>query len=106
MKHNERKSAVKPPSLSKALFWDCDRDKLDYDTNKRFILERVFTRGLESDELEVFRYYGVKVIKTEVTKINYLDKRTLNYLSFILKIPPRRFKCYKKSVSQNPFGMF
>jgi hypothetical protein len=94
------------PQLTKSLFWDCDTSKLDFDIDKKLVLERVFSRGFESDEREVCRYYGINTIKKIVTQITYLDKKTLNYLSVLLGIPERRFKCYKKTLSANPFGMF
>jgi hypothetical protein len=96
----------KLPNLSKDLFWDCNTNSLDYDNNKQFILERVFTRGSENDEKEVFKYYGINTIKETVLNIKYLDRKTLNYLSVILDIPQRSFRCYEKSLSVNPFGMF
>jgi hypothetical protein len=81
-------------------------NELDYDNNKMFVMERVFTRGRENDEREVFRYYGEDVVKETVVKIKYLDGKTLSYLSVILRLPKRRFRCYKKSLSKKPFGMF
>ena len=92
--------------LSDNLFWDCNKDMLDPNIDKNLILERVFTRGTENDEKEVFNYYGKNLIKQAVLNIKYLDKKTLNYLSIILNIPKEDFKCYKYSLSDNPFGIF
>jgi hypothetical protein len=105
--HKEKPRVVKKdwPKLSKDLFWDGDMNVLDYDDDKIFVMERVFTRGRERDEREVFRYYGADVVKDTVVKIKYLDGKTLSYLSVILELPKRRFKCYKKSLSKTPFGM-
>jgi len=91
--------------LSKPLFWDYDAERLDPDADKRLILERVFTRGTEADELEVFGYYGRALIRQTVTDIKYLDKKSLNYLSVILDIPKEDFKCYEKTLSESPFGI-
>jgi hypothetical protein len=106
--HKEKSRAAKKdrPELSGYLFWDCDIDVLDFDADKMFVMERVFTRGRESDEREVFRYYGADSVKATVVKIKYLDGKTLSYLSVILELPKRRFKCYRKSLSKKPFGMF
>jgi len=90
-------------NLSKHLFWDYDIAKLNEKNDKKFILERVFTRGFEKDEKLVFSYYGEKVIKNTVVSIRNLDKKTLNYLSVILNIPKKEFKCYKQTLSANPF---
>ena len=92
-------------NLSKYLFWDFNANMLDPNMDKTLILERVFTRGTENDEKEVFKFYGIDIIKDAVLNIKYIDKKTLNYLSVMLDIPKESFKCYKRSLSKNPFGI-
>ena len=92
-------------NLSRYLFWDYNASMLDPNIDKTLILERVFSRGTENDEKEVFNYYGKNVIKDSVLNAKYIDKKTLNYLSTILGIPKENFKCYKKSLLENPFGI-
>jgi adenylate kinase family enzyme len=92
-------------NLSQYLFWEYNVDMLDPDIDKKLIMERVFTRGTENDEKEIFNYYGKEIIKNTVPEIKYLDKKTLNYLSVILDISKEQFKCYRKSLSGSPFGI-
>jgi len=92
-------------NLSKYLFWDVNSEKLNENSDIKLILERVFTRGTEKDEIEVFRHYGKDLIKKSVVTIKYLDKKTLNYLSVILDIPKERFLCFSKSQLQDPYGI-
>jgi hypothetical protein len=92
--------------LSAPLFWDYNAAALDADKDINLILERVFTRGTEDDEKEVFSYYGKDRLKEAAINIRCLDKKALNYLSIILNIPKDRFKCYKQTLSENPFGNF
>jgi len=92
--------------LSKYLFWDYNIDTLDPKNDINLILERVFTQGTENDEKEIFKYYNMNSIKDSVLNIKYFDRKTLNYLSIILNIPKKEFKCYKKSLSKNPFGIY
>jgi hypothetical protein len=99
------KKARKKPEFSPVLFWDTNIETIDYDREIRFVLERVFERGIENDEKEALRYYGINKIKKTALKIGYLNKPTLAYLSAVLNIPERRFKCYKKTQSVNPFGI-
>jgi hypothetical protein len=91
--------------LSKYLFWDCNADMLDPNIDKKLILERVFTRGTENDEKEIFNFYGKETIKNTVLDIKYFDKKTLNYLSVIFDVSRENFKCFGKSLSENPFGI-
>ena len=89
------------PILSNFLFWDCDKNKIDYKKRANFVLERVFSMGTENDVREVVRYYGIETIKHTVVKIKVLDRKTINYLSFTFGIPKQDFLCYEKNVYQN-----
>jgi len=90
----------KKPKLSKHLFWDIDERKLDYESRASFVLERVFTMGLQEDEWKVNNYYGRERIRKEVVKCKSLDKKTLNYLSIFYEVPKEKFECCMKDVFQ------
>jgi len=89
--------------LSSYLFWDRDINKLDFINDMELILERVFSRGMENDEKQVFAMYDIGVIKEAVLKIKNLDKKTLNYLSIIFRIPKESFRCYKNMQFQSNY---
>jgi hypothetical protein len=91
------------PNLSKYLFWDIDIRKLNFETRASFILERVFTMGMQEDEWKVNKYYGKERIREEVVKCRALDRKTLNYLSIFYDIPKEKFACYTKDVFQKGF---
>ena len=91
------------PKLSKYLFWDVNINNLDFENRAAFVLERVFTMGMQEDEWEVNKYYGKKRIRKEIVKCRALDRKTLNYLSIFYKIPKREFVCYRKNVFQKNF---
>ena len=99
MKKNRKKS----PDLSKYLFWDINIHKLDFENRASFILERVFTMGMQEDEWKVCKFYGKERIRKEVIKCKSLDRKTLNYLSVFYNIPKKEFSCYKKDVFQKSF---
>jgi hypothetical protein len=91
--------------LSQHLFWDCDVNMLDPTNDKKLIVERVFARGTEKDEKEIFNYYGKDEIKNCILNIKYFDKKTLNYLSIVFNISKEKFRCYKQSLLESPFGI-
>ena len=91
------------PNLSPYLFWDTDIRKLDYEGRASFVLERVFTMGMQEDEWKVNEYYGKERIRKEVVKCKSLDKKTFNYLSIFYGIPKKEFACYTKDVFQKGF---
>ncbi len=49
------------PDLSKfsrGLFWDTDIAKIDWQRQKRAVIERVFERGNDQEKAEIIRFYG------------------------------------------------
>jgi len=91
------------PKFSKYLFWDINTRGLDYESRASFILERVFTMGMQEDEWKANEYYGKERIRKEVVKCKSLDRKTINYLSVFYGIPKKEFVCYRKDVFQKGF---
>ena len=86
-------------SFSKNLFWDIDETELDIQQNRRFIIERVLTRGRMSDWWSLIQLYSFDVIKIEVVQIRYLDNITLNFCSTFFHLPKTAFRCYNQPQS-------
>ena len=91
------------PKLSRYLFWDTNLQKLDFEARASFVLQRVFTMGMQEDEWKAIKYYGKERIREEVIKCKSLDKKTMNYLSVFYNIPKKDFACYMKDVFQKGF---
>lgn len=54
------------PDLSKlrpGLFWDTDMEKIDWQRQKRAVIQRVFERGNSKEKKEITRFYGEAEIK-------------------------------------------
>ena len=103
MNANSGGAGKRKPNLSKYLFWDTNTRKLDYESRASFVLERVFTMGMQEDEWEVNKFYGKERIRQEVVKCRALDRKTLNYLSVFYNIPKKEFACYGKDLFQKGF---
>lgn len=70
------------PDLSayrKTLFWDTDFNKLDWYANKRYIINRVFERGIEKEILETIRFYGKETILSLLDLNNKKRKTSFSY---------------------------
>jgi hypothetical protein len=74
-------------SLDKSLFWDVNPEKLEWQKNSQFIIERILTRGFTKDVKTIFSVYTKDQIKSAVLKSKTLDKKTANYMSIYLSIP-------------------
>lgn len=82
--------------LRSTLFWDVDPEKLDAETSKLLITERVLTRGTLEEFRQLIRFYPEKEIKQIVVRIGYLDSKSLHFISEYYNIPKEDFLCYKK----------
>jgi hypothetical protein len=88
------KKILKIEDFSLSLFWDIDKSKLDFDKNRRFVIERSLMQGTLSDWQVIKRYYGKTIIKKESMQIRYLDNQTLSFCSTYFKEPIQNFRCY------------
>lgn len=82
------------PKFSRYLFWDTDPDKVNFDKNARYVIEKIVSRGQIEDWNEMKRYYGLDKVKEETKRIRYLDSRILNFLATFFGIPREEFRCY------------
>ena len=85
--------------LKKEYFWDVNIEKLDVDSARRLIIERVFSLGSIEEMMLVIDYYGEDEVKKVLTGLNYMDRKTLNFVSKVFNIPLNSFKCYSRMQS-------
>ena len=74
-------------SINNSIFWDVDPEKLDWESNAQFIIERVLTRGFTKDVKMLFKMYTEEQIKEATIKSKTLDKKTANFMSNYFDIP-------------------
>lgn len=86
--------------LKRSYFWDVDISKLDADTSKRLIIERVFNLGDVSDIRTIIAYYGEKQTINVLCRLNYMDPKTLNFVSKLFNEPLKNFRCYTRKQSR------
>lgn len=61
IKQEKLKKTKASPDLAKfrkVLFWDTDIHKIDWETQYRSVIHRIFERGNEAEKGEVARFYG------------------------------------------------
>ena len=88
--------------ISPKYFWDVDPGRLDAEGSKRLIIDRVFTIGTAKEIMLVLNYYGSKEVGEVLKKQNYIDPKTLNFVSRLLNIPLKAFKCYSRQQLNPP----
>lgn len=82
------------PVFDKRIFWDVAFDKLDYDGNVSFIIERLFERGDVEDIRQCRRYYGDEKIRTVLTKAKWLSMQTVYLACALFENELTDYRCY------------
>ena len=91
--------------INKIYFWDIDLKKLDENNSKRLIIERVINFG-KLHEIQLLKeHYGIGTVKKTLCNLNYIDPKTLNFISLFFNIPKTKFKCYiRKQLNNQPWN--
>ena len=89
-----KSQSLKIKNLSAHLFWDVDIHKINFDKNKKLIIQRTLDYGLLSDWKIILDYYGIKKIASTATSLKDLDKKSVSLISLLSGIPGNNFLCY------------
>ena len=89
------------PQFSDYLFWDVDRNNLDIERSKVYIIDRALSHGMLSDWFLIKKIYGNESIREVALNLRYLDKYALNFCAAYFGEPIQHFRCYTYTQS-NP----
>lgn len=88
--------------LSPHLFWDVNKENLDWEKNIRMIVERVIERGTYKNLLLIENIYGREKLVNVVKQISYMNPKDIMFVHIYYNIPLEQLKCYtKKLLNQN-----
>jgi hypothetical protein len=89
-------------NLSPHLFWDVDFKNIEFNKNKKLIIQRVLNYGLIGDWQIILKTYGISEIAKTAVSMRELDKKSASFVSLLSKIPKEDFLCYttKPSIPQ------
>ena len=82
--------------LNPALFWDTNPNNLDFQKHARYIIMRVVMYGKLNEWKQVLNFYGKDKIAEEMTQERELDIKTVHFLSLVLDVPLKNFRCYSE----------
>lgn len=60
--------------LRKALFWDTDINKINWETQYKAVIQRVFERGNDEEKKEIIGFYGDRKVKAALKTENISTK--------------------------------
>lgn len=81
--------------LKRGYFWDVDITSGKV-VSKRLIIERIFNYGTISEMVVLLRYYGEEEVEKTLRNLNYIDPKTLNFVSKYFGRSKKEFKCYSR----------
>ena len=81
-------------SLSSSLFWDVDRETIDDDRHRRFIIGRVLERGQLSDWRNTRKRYGLELIVQEAQQMRSLEPKAMAFVSCLGQVEKESFRCF------------
>lgn len=81
--------------LKKKYFWDVDISA-GRTVPKRLIVERIFSFGTLAEMNLVIGYFGKEEVEKTLVNLNFLDSKTLNFVSKYFNRPKKDFRCYTR----------
>lgn len=81
-------------SLSPSLFWDVDRETIDEETHRRFIIGRVLERGQMQDWRKTRARYGMAVVVREAQQMRSLEPKALAFVACLGHVSKETFRCF------------
>jgi len=93
------RSKMKKLPLRKELFWDVNFQKLDINTHKRLIIERVLSLGNLQEFFFLLSTYDRNTIRQVVKQAGNLDAKTISFAASYFGINKSEIKCYTQKQS-------
>ncbi len=80
--------------LSDYLFWDIEKNKIDFTKNKKWLIQRVLEYGLLNDWKIIYKHYGIDEIAKMAITMKDIDVKTVSFIALLSNIPKEKFLCY------------
>ncbi len=61
--------------LRRGLFWDTAMEKIDWNRQRRAVIQRILERGTEDEKMEIKKFYGDSIFNEIARKINQKHAR-------------------------------
>lgn len=97
---NPTPSAAK---LSDRMFWDTSTSNIHWFEHRHFIVQRVMRYGRLEDWRLIKQWYGPDILREIVVSLNNLDAISVAFLSLVLNIDKKAFRCYTEKQSRQSF---
>lgn len=90
-------------ALSGRMFWDTPVSNIHWHEHRHFIVQRVMRYGKLEDWKLIQQWYGPDTLREIVVSLNNLDAISVAFLSLVLNIDKKAFRCYTEKQSRQSF---
>ena len=91
--YNIRDMSEYVKALTPSLFWDVNRDEVDDEKHRRFIMQRVLERGTIDDWRLTKKHYSLPLIVAEAQQMRSLEPRALAFIACLGRVDESSFRC-------------
>jgi hypothetical protein len=85
--------------INPSLLWEYNIEKVDYNSMRNVIVQRVIERGWPLDWYAMLNLYGIDGVKKVIKELPYLNEKDMNFVSHEFSLPLTDLKCYTKKQS-------
>lgn len=93
-------------NFSSHLFWDTNRELLDTETHKSYIIKQILEYGYFEDWKRLNQIYAIEEIKEAVINFRTLDKKALSFIACVTNTPIQEFRCYTSKQSNQKHWIY
>lgn len=92
--------------LSPHLFWDVNKDILDWEKHAALIIKRVLEYGLWNDWKIIYKQYNMQFIAQQAMQFRELEPKALNFIANISATSLKDYRCYTTKQLNNQHWNF
>jgi hypothetical protein len=81
-------------SLTPSLFWDVNREDVDDEKHRRFVMQRVLERGSLDDWRRTKERYTLPTIVAEAQQMRSLEPKALAFIACVGGVREETFRCF------------
>lgn len=93
-KYTAAEKEIRIENYSPHLFWDVDKNQLDLNEKKAFLVNRVLDYGLLKDWEQLRADLGLEEIGNIAVKLRHLDPKSLSFIALVTNKDQKCFRSY------------
>ncbi len=81
-------------NYSRHLFWDVDKERINLNEKKAFLVNRVLDYGVMKDWKQLVEDLGIEEIGGIAMRLRDMDPRSMSFIALLTGMDIKQFRCY------------